>query len=122
MPPKLGINTGLMSHVAQDRLYFLFCITGQGHYIYTEASAKSISDKARLDGAKARAPADGACISFWYYMYGRDMGSLMVYTSETNGVLGPVQFSQSGDTRKNEWLEGKVNVAPDSEFQVSHGI
>ena len=93
-----------------------------GYYLYTETSNRYISDKARLDGAKARAPPYGACITFWYHMYGEDMGSLTVYTNETDGVLGPVQFSRSGFTRENEWQEGKVSIAPDSEFQVSHGV
>ena len=97
-------------------------VTDKGYYIYTEASRKYKSDKAQLNGVPTRAPANGACITFWYYMYGEDMGSLTVYTSETNGVLGPVQFSQSGYTKVKEWKEGEVSIAPDSEFQVSHRV
>ena len=91
-----------------------------GYYLYIEASSMNPFEKARLDGAKARAPPYGACITFWYHMYGADMGSLTVYTSEMNGVLGPAQWSRSGYTAVREWKEGRVTIDPGTEFQVSH--
>ena len=112
---EVGIDKGIINT-------YLGCITGRGYYIYTEADGRIKSDKAQLDGIRGKAPANGGCITFWYHMYGADMGSLTVYTNETDGVLGPVQFSRSGFTKKSEWLEGKVSVAPGSEFQVSRRV
>ncbi|XP_038071819.1 MAM and LDL-receptor class A domain-containing protein 1-like [Patiria miniata] len=93
--------------------------TSNGVYIYTEASSPRLpSDKARLDSPKAIAPATGACVRFWYHMYGADMGSLTVYTGDGQGGLGPARWSANG-TSGNKWLDAAIDIAPGIEVQVS---
>ena len=53
--------------------------TNEGHYMYIEATPQKNGDNAllvspliRLDGSSSNA----ACLTFWYHMYGKDIGSL----------------------------------------------
>ncbi|XP_038071818.1 MAM and LDL-receptor class A domain-containing protein 1-like [Patiria miniata] len=93
--------------------------TSNGFYMYTEASDPRVaSDKARLDSPKAIAPATGACVRFWYHMYGADMGSLTVYTGDGQGGLGPARWSANGNSG-NKWLDASIDIASGIEFQVS---
>ncbi|XP_022104109.1 MAM and LDL-receptor class A domain-containing protein 1-like [Acanthaster planci] len=51
--------------------------------------------------------------SFWYNMYGSDIGRLNVYKTPVNGRLseGRVIFSRHGQqTSSSEWLEGEIYI------------
>ncbi|XP_022098207.1 MAM and LDL-receptor class A domain-containing protein 1-like isoform X2 [Acanthaster planci] len=91
--------------------------TTSGFYIYTEASPQNPADKARIDSIKATAPAAGACVRFWYHMYGAGMGTLSVYTGDGKGGLGPSRWSKSGDSG-DQWQETWMDIGPGSEFQI----
>ncbi|XP_038071817.1 MAM and LDL-receptor class A domain-containing protein 1-like [Patiria miniata] len=85
-----------------------------GYYLHTPDYG---SNKPHLEGVTVVAPASGACITFWYHMYGYNIGTLNVYT-ETNGVLGSARWSQSGYTTESKWYEVSISIDPGSEFKL----
>ena len=100
-------------------LIFLF----QGHYVYTEASApRRTGDIARL-WTPSLTPANGGCISFWYHMYGRNMGTLNVYAVQntTNPTLGNPLWSRKGNTA-NIWLQQFVRLPSLSNYNVRSSL
>ena len=72
----------------------------------------------RLEGLKVMAPSNGACVTFWYHMYGAAIGTLSVYT-EISGDLGSARWSRTGYTKASRWYEASVNIEPGTEFKVS---
>ncbi|GFR70367.1 MAM and LDL-receptor class A domain-containing protein 2-like, partial [Elysia marginata] len=52
--------------------------TNSGFYMYTESSMRNERDRAWLYTDYSLAT-NAACISFWYFMYGSDVGTLRVY-------------------------------------------
>ena len=60
-------------------LYFHRCIhfLSIGKYMYIEASGVSQGRKARLISPGLNRT-NGACVEFWYHMYGFDTGNLTV--------------------------------------------
>ena len=93
-------------------------IADTGHYLYTGISYR-YSLESRLEGVAVVAPANGACVTFWYHMYGADIGTLSVYT-EISGDLGSARWSRTGYTKASQWYEASINIEPGTEFQVSH--
>ncbi|XP_078352104.1 MAM and LDL-receptor class A domain-containing protein 2-like [Oculina patagonica] len=70
-------------------------LSGAGKYMYIEASSQSPGDNAKLQLA-APGSKSSACLTFYYHMYGRDMGTLNVF----NGNV--TIFNMSGD-QGNYW-------------------
>ena len=56
-----------------------FCFFVVGHYIYMEGSLGSSGDRANLISPELL-PAPEACFTFWYNMYGYNMGNLSLFT------------------------------------------
>ena len=106
-------------------IYGLFnCYTSSfatGHYMYIEASSpRRTGDIARL-WTPSLTPANGRCISFWYHMYGINMGTLNVYAvrNSTNPVLGNPVWSRKGSTA-NLWYQQYVSLPTLSNYNVSY--
>mgnify|MGYP001802965428 CR=1 FL=1 len=77
-----------------------------GSYMFMEASApRKPGDVAELYNDQIKLTAD-SCLSFWYHMYGRDIGSLAVYN--TTNPTPKLLWAQSGD-KKNNWLNARVS-------------
>ncbi|KAK7478852.1 hypothetical protein BaRGS_00029951, partial [Batillaria attramentaria] len=61
--------------------------TGSGHYLYLEASGRSPGDTAVLASptlTNAGTPSGTVCLTFWYSMYGFSMGTLELFTAQTD--------------------------------------
>lgn len=84
----------------------------EGHYMYIESSApRRRGDAARLWTPKFN-PKAGQCISFWYHMFGRTMGTLNVYAADmsaTTPVIGSPIWSLSGN-QGNIWMQEYVRL------------
>ena len=88
--------------------------TGLGTYLYTEASsgfqgavAEITSPLIALDD-----PSVGYQLTFWYHMYGSDMGTLEVLVD--NGSGGTAIWSLSGQQQTangDDWLEAQLDLS-----------
>ena len=94
-----------------------------GYYIYTEASAPAKpGHKAQLISPNVQPGGQGQmCLTFWYFMYGRNVDNLNVYVQA--GLVLPSQpvWKRSG-TQGLQWQMATVNIRSRSVFNVSHGV
>lgn len=84
-------------------------------YIET-SSPRTQGQKARLL-SQSVAPTTSACVSFYYHMYGRNIGSLNVYLKQQNGALGAPAWTRKGN-QQNKWTVGQFSVFAGQNFQV----
>ncbi|KAF7253480.1 MAM domain-containing glycosylphosphatidylinositol anchor protein 1 [Varanus komodoensis] len=105
--PKRSANTG----PTMD-----FSGTPEGNYMFIEASAPRVKDdKARLISPMYNMTAR-FCISFYYHMYGKHIGSLNLLVHVKNKQ--PTQaLSLKGD-RGNTWQQAHVPINPAGPFQI----
>ncbi|KAK7098916.1 hypothetical protein V1264_003131 [Littorina saxatilis] len=91
--------------------------TASGYYMYTEASApRHHGDKAQIISPSQPSTA-GACLQFWYHMYGRQMGNLNVYLQQGGQITGTI-FNISGN-QGNRWIKAEMTVtSPSSSWEV----
>ena len=61
-------------------------------------------------------PTHGRCMDFWYHMYGKDMGTLNIYSNVSNKNV--LLWSHSGD-KGNQWLNGKISIKSSRSFRVN---
>lgn len=84
------------------------CKNNHGHYLYIEASGKSKGQAAKLYSPSYRG-LNPQCIEFFYHMYGRQTGTLTVYskplTSDEFRAVWRV-FGNQG----NLWIKASVSV------------
>ncbi|XP_038062056.1 MAM and LDL-receptor class A domain-containing protein 1-like [Patiria miniata] len=94
--------------------------TEEGHFIYLEASYRGEGFKGNLTSVEAKSSAEGSCLSFWYSMWGADMGTLNAYTAsaDPNGPLGEIRWTRSGPTEKNIWYPASFNIEPNMLFRL----
>jgi len=86
--------------------------------MYIEASApRRPGQKARLF-SPGNLPTTGACVTFFYHMYGNTMGTLNVY-AKVGGALGTPILTTSGN-HGNKWLQAQVTVSSASSWSVSN--
>ena len=114
-----GVGTFLIKQTCIPFYSLLLGIIDTGHYLH----ANQYWNKKRcvLEGVTAVASANGACVRFWYYMYGDAIGTLEVYTEISTGSdLGLPRWSRTGHTKVRQWYEGSISIDPGSEFKVSH--
>ena len=85
--------------------------SGGGKFLYTEASSCFNNTFSITSPCFDLSGQSNAELSFWYHMYGADMGSLTVQVSTNNGsTWSGNQFSLSGD-QGNSWQQATVNLS-----------
>ena len=95
-------------------------INFSGHYMYIESSApRRAGQKARLI-SKSYPASNAECLSFWYHMYGTNIGTLNVYTMSFNR-LSSAAWSLSGN-QGNQWKRAQVTLQSQNQFYVSPSI
>lgn len=84
--------------------------TGSGWYLYTEGSSPRVpGDTAILDGPCFDLSGESdAFVSFWYHMYGSDVGSLTLQASTDCSSWTSI-WSESGN-QGNVWLQENVDL------------
>ncbi|WAR02785.1 MLRP2-like protein [Mya arenaria] len=93
--------------------------TKNGYYIYIEASnPRKPSDKARLR-SMVFDKTSASCFSFWYNMYGRNIGNLNVYVQNLGNTMTIPNkvFTLTGNQDKG-WKYGSVNIGSSSPFVI----
>ena len=89
--------------------------------MYIETSIPRVpGDKAWLSSPVILQMSDTICFSFYYYMYGEDVGTLnvIIRSIDSGSVSSPLWsvFGEKGDF----WLKGQIaiNVSSDSEVRI----
>ena len=85
-----------------------------GTYLYTEGNEQDPGDKARIESF-ANNPTDGMCVEFWYFMYGKDIGSLHLLIRRGEYVDPNPLWSETGD-QGSVWRRAFVTVIEDSKI------
>lgn len=93
--------------------------TRNGHYVFIESSSpQHPGDKARLDSPVNQPSTSGsACITFWYSMKGRDIGTLNLYKKVGND-RGTAIWTLSGD-QGLQWHKAQATVTGTVPYQIS---
>lgn len=110
-----------INQITEDK--FAYNSTDRGHYIFIETSLpRRLGDTARLLSPILNANPRGACLRFWYHMYGPHINSLNVYTrpSLSGGTFGNLtKVWTKQHTQGNQWKFAEVAVASSSQYQAS---
>ncbi|CAC5384131.1 unnamed protein product [Mytilus coruscus] len=85
-----------------------------GHYIYLEATDVQKGATSRLI-SNTIYPGDDVCFTFWYHMYGDNMGTLNVYTKSRN--ITTRHWSQSGN-QGNLWNFANFDIASSEPYTI----
>ncbi|EDV21956.1 uncharacterized protein TRIADDRAFT_59472 [Trichoplax adhaerens] len=88
--------------------------TGNGYYIYIEATGARNKDYARLVSPSLTA-SSSRCLYFWYSMYGADVGTLNIYLRQSN--KDTLVWSKSG-TQGTQWLSGNRQISSTTPYQL----
>nr|XP_014344169.1 PREDICTED: MAM and LDL-receptor class A domain-containing protein 1-like [Latimeria chalumnae] len=88
--------------------------TTQGYYLYVDSSRGSPGDRAMLVSEIFESVPEGCCLTFWYHMYGQDVGTLRIYGNNrtmqaASNKYGVCLWSQLGN-QGNTWFEAMVPV------------
>nr|XP_039272222.1 MAM and LDL-receptor class A domain-containing protein 1-like [Styela clava] len=90
-----------------------------GYYMYVESSPPAQpGQKARIVGPliQSNGVTNVKCFTFWYHMYGRDMGTLAVYMKTRPYVANPT-WARKGH-QSNRWQIAMIEIATDVDYQV----
>lgn len=89
-----------------------------GAYIYTEASSRTVNQTARLQSVLVRPTRTTAtsCLSFWYHMYGSNIGALNIYI-QRGALLGSPLWTRKG-TQGNKWINAKITISQTTQYNV----
>ncbi|XP_041467508.1 MAM and LDL-receptor class A domain-containing protein 1-like [Lytechinus variegatus] len=93
--------------------------TGEGFYIYFENSFVTSSNlgQSAILNSEHFSPVDSACLSFWYYMYGDDVGDLEAWMDYTSGQSRKHLWSKEGE-EYFAWRNVKIDLSSQSEFRI----
>ena len=83
--------------------------------MYIEANNRKLNDKARLISPVQQPVANGQRLQFWYHMYGRSMGSLVVYVKDNTRTA---QVWKKSGNQGNQWQKGQVTLKSPLSYQV----
>nr|XP_033795427.1 MAM domain-containing glycosylphosphatidylinositol anchor protein 1 isoform X2 [Geotrypetes seraphini] len=114
--PKRSANTGPSRDLSE---------TSEGYYMFIEASRPRVQgDKARLISplynvtAKSPSYRTSYCISFYYHMYGKHIGSLNLLVRVRNIGSTDTQVWTLSGNRGNMWRQANVPINPPGPFQI----
>ena len=79
--------------------------------MYIEASSpRKVGQSARISKRYSGLMTGGSCLSFWYHMYGSQIGSLNVYVkNSTANNLGIARWNATGQ-HGNVWKNASITV------------
>ena len=93
---------------------YVFCLITDGYYIYIEATSNDEGEKSRLV-SPVQLPGQ-YCLTFWYSMYGEDIGSLNVYKAMNGNET--VIFTKDEGIGQPNWWKAVLTIIANETFQV----
>lgn len=94
----------------------LSCIL-EGYYLYTAASVRYANQTGRLKSISIHPNGKAQCLSFWYHMYGPNIGGLNLYV-QSRPSLGTPLWKRSG-SQGNQWKQATVTLPSTGTYNVS---
>lgn len=97
-------------------LFLLFLATDNGHYIYIDQMDQDFRKDVNsyLTSITIR-PGTDICFTFWYHMYGENIGTLNVYTESGNTT--EIQWSQSGN-QGTSWQFAYLDISISEPYRI----
>ena len=92
--------------------------SGKGFYVYIETSyPRKKGDRAKLKSPLLLSTTpEGSCVTFWYHMYGSDVGQLnLIYQSKSMNQTFWIRQGQQG----NLWVKGQYNLISQVEYSLT---
>ena len=86
-----------------------------GYYIYGEASGCIAGQVVRLL-SKEYPSTSGRCMTFWYNMHGKTMGTFNIYIQSKDSSIKKI-FTKSGNQGAN-WINGKALIQSSYNYKV----
>ena len=90
-----------------------------GTYFYIESSSpRKQGDTARLLSPTLSSSTGAKCFTFWYHMYGKNIGSLTITAKKLNDNNGTLLWSKTVE-EGNRWEQGEATIpSQTSDYQV----
>ena len=88
-----------------------------GYYLYLESSYPARAGYKSQLMSHFFEPTGGRCLTWWYNMHGRTVGSLTVYLVNSLSGTKTSLWSQSGDQGK-DWKQGFASFHSESQYRV----
>lgn len=86
--------------------------------MYIEASSPRTKGHKSWLQSKVYTPTLGRCLSFWYHMYGQDVGNLNILIKTSNTSYSAPMWTLSGN-QGNVWKPTRVTIRSASNHRVS---
>ena len=123
MPCGLNTTSPLFRVIFERKVFTLvkpliLCINSYpGHYLYIESSYPArFGYKSQLM-SKSFEPTEERCLSWWYNMYGKTVGSLNVYLINSHLGTRTRLWSKSGEQGK-DWKQAYIPYSSESKYRV----
>ena len=92
---------------------FASSVFADGHFLSIDASAHQQNETANLIGQPFHMENNQRfCFTFWYHMYGRDMGTLRVYMGHSEIKVKDTILWERQTNRGDLWKEAHVDITP----------
>jgi hypothetical protein len=90
----------------------------EGRYLYIEASSpRRPGDTALLQSPSFNPTSSSCYIRFYYSMYGRSVGSLIVYLHKMKSHTKMLLLNETGD-HGNQWTRASISISSTEEFRI----
>lgn len=98
-------------------IFTLIHFIPKGYYAFLETSSPyQPGMKGRLISKQYKA-SSSMCFDFWYFMYGKSVGSLTVYMENSSGRTN--LWTRDGN-QGNDWLEANIPLSSPTDFKVKY--
>lgn len=96
--------------------FFLLFVTAYGRYIFLVPTDLESQEGVRTNLTSLTiSKGSEICFTFWYHMYGDNIGTLNVYTESGNTT--EIQWSQSGD-QGNSWKFAYFDISIAEPYRI----
>lgn len=93
-------------------------ISHPGHYLYIESSYPARFEYKSQLMSQSFEPTEAQCLSWWFSMYGRTVGSLNVYLINSTDGAKTRLWTRSGQQGK-DWQQAHVSYSSETKYRVS---